>query len=205
MEYNSSRGDLVLPEYGRHIQKMVNHVKGLENKEERNEAAKAVIKLMGQLNPHLRDVEEFKQKLWDHLFIMADFDLDVESPFPMPSKEGYKRPEPLGYPGGLPKYKHYGVVIPAYIDEAIKMDAGEEKDALTLMIANMMKRAYLTWNRDSVDDAVIKEQLEKMSEGKLKLAEDVELISSRSVNTGAKPQNSFRKKSKPKKKKRRTA
>lgn len=204
MEYNSKRGDLVMPEYGRHIQKMVDHTKGLEDKEERNEAAKAVIKLMGQLNPHLRDVEEFKQKLWDHLYVMADFDLDVESPYPMPKKEGYMRPEQLAYPTGMPRFKHYGLVIHGYIEAAVKMADGEEKEALTLSIANMMKKAYLNWNRDSVDDKLIKDQLFEMSDGNLKLAEEVELAHIKVVNQ-SRSQSNFRKKGKSKKPKRRTA
>ena len=179
---------------------MVDHVKSIEEKEERNEAAKAIIKLMGQLNPHLRDVDEFKQKLWDHLYIMADFELDVESPYDMPKKEGYKRPEPLSYPGGLPKFKHYGIVIPSYIDAATKMPEGEERDALALSVANMMKKAYLMWNRDTVDDQLIKDQLFEMSEGKLKLAEDLELVDAKVVTGGRPPQN--RKKGKKKKRRR---
>lgn len=201
MDYNSNRGDLVLPEYGRHIQKMVTHIKGIEDKEERNEASKAIIKLMGQLNPHLRDVDEFKQKLWDHLFIMADFELDIESPYPIPKRESYKRPEPIAYPSGLPRYKHYGLVIPSYIDAAVKMEDGEEKEALILSIANMMKKAYLAWNRDSVEDKLIKDQLLEMSNGKLIVAEEVELVSVKTA-APARPQSGFRKK--PKKKKRRT-
>lgn len=201
MEYNSKRSGLVLPEYGRHIQKMVDHVKSIKEKEERNEAAKAIIKLMGQLNPHLRDVDEFKQKLWDHLYIMADYELDVDSPYEAPKKEGYKRPEPLAYPGGLPKFKHYGVVIPGYIEAATKMPEGEEREALILSIANMMKKAYLMWNRDSVEDQLIKDQLFEMSDGKLKVAEDAVLVDAK-VITGSRPSNN-RKKGKSKKKKRR--
>ncbi|MEM7162259.1 MAG: DUF4290 domain-containing protein [Bacteroidota bacterium] len=171
LEYNSTRPHLSLPEYGRNVQKMVNFCKTVEDREERNKVASAIINLMGQLNPHLRDVEDYTHKLWDHLYIMADFDLDVESPYPVPARETFQeRPERIPYPAGRPKYGHYGKAVQDLIKKACEIENPDEKKYLVNLIANLMKRFYLTWNRDSVRDEVILAHIEELSDGKLKVS-----------------------------------
>lgn len=170
MEYNSQREKLTIPEYGRHIQKMVQTVLAEKDKEARNKQAKAIIDVMGQLNPHLRDVADFKHKLWDHLCVISDFKLDVDSPFPNPTKESLAvKPEKLAYPAKNIKYRHYGRTNQIMIEKAIEFPEGPEKEALIMTIANHLKKSYVTWNKDTVDDDTIIEDLLKLSDGKLKL------------------------------------
>lgn len=178
LEYNSEREHLIIPEYGRHVQKLVNHCVQLETKEERNKMANAIIDVMGNLQPHLRDVPDFKHKLWDQLFIMSDFKLDADSPYPQPSKEELKaKPEALGYPKSASKYKFYGNNIQTMIDVALTWEDGEMKDALIFTIANHMKKCYLNWNKDTVEDNVIFAHLSELSNGKLQLTSDIETLS----------------------------
>ena len=168
LEYNTVREDLIIPEYGRHIQKMINYASTRETKEERNKLANAIISVMGNLQPHLRDVADFQHKLWDQLFIMSDFKLDADSPFEKPSKEILNaKPEPLSYPQNFPKYRFYGNNIKIMIDEAVKWESGEMKDALVLTIANHMKKCFLNWNKDSVNDQVIFNHLYELSDTKI--------------------------------------
>ena len=170
LEYNSERSKLIIPEYGRHIQKMVEHTIEIEDDEERNRMAKAIISVMGNLNPHLRDVPDFQHKLWDQLFIISDFKLDVASPFPKPSREMLaERPERMDYPQNFPKYRFYGNNIKRMIDVANSWEDGDQKDGLIFTIANHMKKSYLSWNRDTVDDKVIFEHLRELSGGKINL------------------------------------
>ena len=175
LEYNTVREDLIIPEYGRHIQKMINYASTRETKEERNKLANAIISVMGNLQPHLRDVADFQHKLWDQLFIMSDFKLDADSPFEKPSKEILNaKPDPLSYPQNFPKYRFYGNNIKIMIDEAVKWDSGEMKDALVLTIANHMKKCFLNWNKDSVKDQVIFDHLYELSETKIDLRDSKE-------------------------------
>ena len=175
LEYNTVREDLIIPEYGRHIQKMINYASTRETKEERNKLAKAIISVMGNLQPHLRDVADFQHKLWDQLFIMSDFKLDADSPFEKPSKEILNaKPEPLSYPQNFPKYRFYGNNIKIMIDEAVKWDSGEMKDALVLTIANHMKKCFLNWNKDSVKDQVIFDHLYELSDTKIDIRDSKE-------------------------------
>ena len=175
LEYNTVREDLIIPEYGRHIQKMINYASKRETKEERNKLANAIISVMGNLQPHLRDVADFQHKLWDQLFIMSDFKLDADSPFEKPSKEILNaKPEPLSYPQNFPKYRFYGNNIKIMIDEAVKWDSGEMKDALVLTIANHMKKCFLNWNKDSVKDQVIFDHLYELSDTKIDIRDSKE-------------------------------
>ena len=175
LEYNTVREDLIIPEYGRHIQKMINYASTRETKEERNKLANAIISVMGNLQPHLRDVADFQHKLWDQLFIMSDFKLDADSPFEKPSKEILNaKPEPLSYPQNFPKYRFYGNNIKIMIDEAVKWDSGEMKDALVLTIANHMKKCFLNWNKDNVEDQVIFDHLYELSETKIDIRDTKE-------------------------------
>ena len=189
LSYNSSQPHLVLPEYGRNIQKMVDFAMTVKNKDERNKVAQAIIAVMGQLNPHLRDVVDFKHKLWDHIFIISDFKLDVDSPYPLPTRKTFEtKPDILKYPTGKIKYKHYGKTVEAIIEKAKTYKVGEEKTYLVEVVANMMKRMYLNWNRDSVNDEVIIKHLAELSDGKLKL-EDVSKLSHTSELLSRTPAN----------------
>ena len=153
LQYNSERTPLIIPEYGRHLHIMVDQMLATEDREERNKKAKAIIGVMGNLNPHLRDVPDFQHKLWDQLFIMSDFNLDVDCPYEKPLRELLEeRPQPLTYPQNFPKYRFYGNNIKSMIDVARNWEAGEMKDALVFNIANHMKKCFLSWNKDTVDD-----------------------------------------------------
>ena len=170
LEYNTEREHLIIPEYGRHLQKMINHAKTRETKEERNKLAKAIISVMGNLQPHLRDVPDFQHKLWDQLFIMSDFELDADSPYEKPSKEELaSRPKSLYYPQNHPKYRFYGNNIKTMIDVACTWEDGEMKEALVYTIANHMKKCFLNWNKDTVEDEVIFEHLYELSDGNINL------------------------------------
>ena len=171
LEYNTERKKLIIPEYGRHVHQMVDQAVLVKDKAERNKMAKAIIGVMGNLNPHLRDVPDFQHKLWAQLFIMSDFQLDVDSPFERPSEEIYKnsKPNKLNYPQSHPKYRFYGNNIKKMIDIAIGWEDGDLKNKLVLNIANHMKKCFLNWNKDSVEDKVIIDHLLDMSNGDLKL------------------------------------
>lgn len=178
LEYNSERPRLIIPEYGRHLQKLIEQAVELEDREERNKAAKYIISVMGSLNPHLRDVPDFQHKLWDQIFIMSDFKLDVDSPYPIPSKEMLEqKPERLAYPQNFPKYRFYGNNITNMIEVANKWEDGELKTALIMVIANHMKKSYLSWNKDTVKDEVIFEHLLELSGGKINLLKTDEELS----------------------------
>jgi len=182
LEYNTIREDLIIPEYGRHIQKMIHHASSQKSKDERNKIAKSIISVMGNLQPHLRDVSDFQHKLWDQLFIMSDFNLDVDSPFEKPKKEELlAKPDPLSYPQNFPKYRFYGNNIKIMIDEAVKWDSGDKKDALVYIIANHMKKCFLNWNKDSVEDQVIFDHLFELSNSKIDLRNSKETLLDASV------------------------
>ena len=208
LEYNSDREDLIIPEYGRHIHKMVNQAIECNNKDERNNMAKAIIGVMGNLNPHLRDVPDFQHKLWDQLFIMSQFQLDVDSPYPKPSKEIFEqKPEKLNYPQNHPKYRFYGNNIKKMVDVAVSWEDGEMKSQLVYVIANHMKKCFLNWNKDTVEDTVIYEHLFELSNGKISLdssspalSDSKDLISvshrknSKSGKKGKKPYRNYKRK-----------
>ena len=178
LEYNSERPLMIIPEYGRHIQKMVDHCVALADVEERNKMAKAIVDVMGNLQPHLRDVPDFKHKLWDQLYIMSDFKLDAKSPYPIPSREELQeKPERLPYPKYASKYRYYGNNIQTMIDVALSWDDDDKKESLVYTIANHMKKCYLNWNKDTVDDAVIFNHLYDLSDGKLDLRNSEEELS----------------------------
>lgn len=178
LEYNAERSHLIIPEYGRHLQKLIDLATAIEDREERNNAAKYIIDVMGTLNPHLRDVLDFQHKLWDQLFIMSDFKLDVDSPYPIPTKEVLnQKPERLAYPQNFPKYRFYGNNIKFMIDVANKWEDGELKNALIIVIANHMKKSYLSWNKDTVEDFAIFNHLYELSDGKIDLRKTEEELS----------------------------
>jgi len=173
LQYNTKRTQLIIPEYGRHLQMMINQILETQDREERNKMAKAVIGIMGNMNPHLRDVPDFQHKLWDQLFIMSEFKLDVDSPFEMPQKEILEqKPDRLAYPQKNPKYRFYGNNIKSMVSIASDWEAGDLKNALVLNIANHMKKCFLNWNKDTVHDEIILKHLLELSDNKLKVREE---------------------------------
>lgn len=170
MEYNTQKTQLNLPEYGRIIQQLVEHCKELPSKEERNEMAMAIIDFMGQRNPQLRDEENYKHKLWDHLYILANHELDVDSPYPFPTREQLEeRPKKMEYPKLQGDFKFYGKSILQLIEKAIELEQGDEKEALIEVIANNMKKSYNVYNKEHVTDDVIFRHLKELSENRLDL------------------------------------
>lgn len=192
LEYNAEREHLIIPEYGRHLQKLIMQAVEIEDRDERNKAAKYIIQVMGSLNPHLRDVPDFQHKLWDQIFIMSDFKLEVDSPYPIPTEEVLQlRPEVLPYPQRFPKYRYYGNNIQFMINAALEWEDGEMKSALAKAIANHMKKMYLSWNKDTVTDAVIFQHLYELSDGKLDLNGMEELVDTNElIRTNRKTSNS---------------
>lgn len=181
LEYNATRSDLVLPEYGRHLHKLIDQIILIEDRETRNKAANYVIDIMGSMNPHLRDVPDFKHKLWDQLFRISKFKLDVDSPYPIPNADSvFIKPAKLSYPQNFPKYRFYGNNITYMIDKALSWEPGEMRDALVIVIANHMKKSYLSWNKETVSDEVIFEHLFELSNGAIDLANSSENLSNSS-------------------------
>ncbi len=173
LQYNTKRTQLIIPEYGRHVQLMINQIMETQDREDRNKMAKAVIGIMGNMNPHLRDVPDFQHKLWDQLFIMSNFELDVDSPYEKPQKEVLaQKPRRLAYPQRNPKYRFYGNNIKSMINVTSNWDDGDLKSALVYNIANHMKKCFLNWNKDTVQDEVILNHLLELSDNKLKVKEE---------------------------------
>lgn len=171
MEYNTSRSYLSMREYGRHIQKMVDYVQTIEDPTKRQQQAQVLIELMGFLNPHLKNVEDFRHKLWDHLFFMSDFKLDVESPYPIPQKATYKsKPAPLPYPKRYPKYSHLGKNVELVINKALKEENVEKKAGFAHAIAYYMKLAYSNWHKELVHDDAIRSEMNAITGGQLEFS-----------------------------------
>ena len=197
LQYNTDRTQLIIPEYGRHVQIMVNQLMVTQNREDRNQMSKAIIGIMGNMNPHLRDVPDFQHKLWDQLFIMSDFELDVDSPFEKPQRELLmQKPERLAYPKTNLKYRFYGNNIKNMIYIAKDWDEGDMKNALVYNIANHMKKCFLNWNKDTVQDEVILNHLTELSDGKLivnesdlPLTDSSELLKNRNKNGNSSKNN----------------
>lgn len=172
-DYNSTRPKLILAEYGRNVQNMVEYICTLPTKEERNKYAQVVIEMMGFLNPHLRDVADFKHKLWDHLIVISDFKIDVDSPYPMPEQGNLRRkPETLKYPQHRIKYKHYGYTAQKMIEKARQITDPQKRQAMAEGIANFMKMSYSTWNKESVSDSEILDDLRELSNNELQVGEN---------------------------------
>ncbi len=185
MEYNTAREKMVIPEYGRNIQKMVNHVVAIDDRKERTAAAYRIVEIMANMHPQVREESDYLHKLWDHLYFISDFKLEVDGPYPPPEKEVIsRRPEKLQYSENHIRFKHYGKHLENMIKYVSELEEGAEKKELTLMIANQMKRAYLNWNRDSVSDKMILNQLAELSGGRLQLDEGVQLVATSEVLAG---------------------
>ncbi len=181
MDYNSQREKLPLPEYGRNIQNMVNQILTIEDRKERIRASQAIIDIMGNMYPYLRDIQDFKHKLWDHLAIMADFKLDIDYPYDPPSPEVFKiPPAKIPYGSNKIKYRHYGKTIELMIEQAKTYEPAEEKEYLIKLIANHMKKSYLAWNKDAVEDEKIFLDLNELSGGSIKL-NDCQLVEVKEV------------------------
>ncbi|MCB0761662.1 MAG: DUF4290 domain-containing protein [Flavobacteriales bacterium] len=202
LEYNSERQDLIIPEYGRNVHRMIDYCLTVADREERNKVAQAIISVMGQLCPHLRDIDDFKHKLWDHLHIMSHFQLDVDSEYEKPKPDQFEEPpQRLTYPDGNFRYGHYGKYTERLIDKVANYEEGPERDAFALAVANLMKKHYLTWNRKTVEDETILKQLDELSKGKVKLKEGQTLIGSQELISKARVVAPLRKTNKPKMKK----
>ncbi len=166
MNYNTQRKRLPMPEYGRGIQKMVDYALTLESREERQRCACTIVSIMGNMFPHLRDVPDFKHKLWDHLAVMADYKLDIDYPYEVnPKKSGEERPEPLGYPMKKIHYRHYGALLETLIQRLVEMPEGPEREELSLLVAGQMKRSLGIWNKDAMDDEKVAVDLENYTQG----------------------------------------
>lgn len=182
MEYNSQREKLLLPEYGRNIQKMIQYAVEIEDREERNRAARTIVQVMAQTIPNSKELEDYTHKLWDHLYIISDYKLDVDSPYPMPDPEKKdQRPDRLLYPSKAIRYRHYGKNIEYFIEKAREMEDPEMKDRFIEVLANLMKRSYLNWNRDSVNDELIKDHLLELSAGDLMFKENHRMTSTNEI------------------------
>ena len=178
MEYNTTREKLILPEYGRNVQNMISHAMEIKDREERNRATQAIIEVMGQLNPHLRDVDDYRHKLWTHLFLMSDFKLDVDSPYETPKPEVLnERPDQMSYPSGKIKFGHYGKYTEQLLKKATEIDDPEVKDSFKMAMANFMKKQYLVHNNGAVENHVIAENLNELSNGNLTVDNPDELVS----------------------------
>ena len=168
MEYNTTRNHLIMKEYGRNIQKMIEYVLTIEDRDVRQGHAMSLIELMGTLNPHLRNVEDFRHKLWDHLFLVSDFKLDVDSPYPIPTRETLRaKPDKLPYPKKYPRNRHFGKNLEMVIDKAISETNPEKKEGFTQCVGNYMKLAYSNWHKESVHDDAIKTELSTITNGQL--------------------------------------
>ena len=168
MEYNTTRNHLIMREYGRHIQKMIEYLLSIEDIEIRQRNAYAVIELMGFLNPHLKNVEDFRHKLWDHLFLVSDFKLDVESPYPIPTRETLRaKPKPLPYPKRYPKFSHLGKNLELVINKALKEENPDKRQGFANAVAYYMKLAYNNWHKETVHDDAIQAELTTLTDGQL--------------------------------------
>jgi len=198
MEYNSTRFKMAIPEYGRNVQKMVRHIMSLEDREVRTLSAKQIVSVMANMNPQIKETSDFEHRLWDHLYIISDFQLDVDSPYPAPEKKDVMRkPDTLSYSEDHIRYKHYGMHLEKMIKHAVALEDGPEKDEMVRLIANHMKKSYLIWNRDSVSDQMILAQLDELSAGKLKMKEGDTLVPTGDLLVATRPakkKKSFQKK-----------
>ncbi len=168
MEYNTTRNQLAMREYGRHVQRMVEHLLSIEDKERRQRNAQVVIELMGFLNPHLKNVEDFRHKLWDHLFLISDFKLDVSSPYPVPTRESLsEKPQPLPYPKRHPRFSHLGKNLETVINKALATEDADKKAGFANAIAYYMKLAYNNWHKEMAHDDAIQSELTNITNGQL--------------------------------------
>ena len=174
--YNTERVRLYIPEYGRNVQKMVEYLKTIEDREQRNQQARAIIKVMEIINPAVKLQENFEHKLWDHLHIISGFSLDVDSPYPAPAPEILdERPLPVPLEKRPIKAIHYGRNIENMIDLVASMEDGDAKTEMIRSLAVYMRQQYMTWNKDNVADATILQDIEKLSDNRIRVPEGLTL------------------------------
>jgi hypothetical protein len=177
MEYNTEREKIVISEYGRNIQVMIRHLMDIEDRKQRTEAAYFIVNVMAQMNPQVKESNDYMHKLWDHLHIIAQYELDVDGPYPKPTPEMQKKkPEHVGYQKNNIRYGHYGQYIYDVVKKVKEMEDGPKKQAILINIANQMKRDYLNWNRDTVNDLLILDDLYKISGEEIALPMETKLI-----------------------------
>ena len=188
MIYNTQRKKLPMPEYGRGIQEMVDYALTLENREERQRCARTIVSIMGNMFPHLRDVPDFKHKLWDHLAIMADYKLDIDYPYEVIRKDNLgTKPENIPYPSTKIRYRHYGRTLEVLIKKAVDFPEGEEKQNLTALICNHMKKDYMAWNKDTVADRKIADDLAELSDNKLQMTDSIVRLMAERIDMNYRP------------------
>lgn len=179
MDYNTQRSKLIMPEYGRHVQKMIDHVMNIKDREKRNEQIRAVVGVMGILNPQLRDINDFKHKLWDHVQIISDFQIDIDSPYPTPTRETFvNKPNPIPLEKTPLKAAHYGRNIQNMIDLVAEKEEGEVRDGMIHVLANYMRQQYLIWNKDTVTEETIFKDIVALSGGRLSIPAEMHLSTS---------------------------
>lgn len=208
LNYNTQREKLKISEYGRNLQMMVEHLLEIEDRAKRTEAANMIVSVMAQMNPHAKEANDYLHKLWDHIHIISDYRLDVDGPYPAPLPGERHKPQHVGYQKNDIRYGHYGEIIRKMIDEAVKIEDNGKRQIIATAIANQMKRDYLGWNSDTVNNQVILKDLKEMSEGKLSLPEDTPLTSTNEilgkttpaqvVNTSSKKKKKQKKQNRPK-------
>ena len=203
MEYNTEREKIVISEYGRNIQVMIRHLMDIEDRKQRTEAAYFIVNVMAQMNPQVKESNDYMHKLWDHLHIIANYELDVDGPYPKPTPEMQKqKPEHVGYQKNNIRYGHYGQYIYDVVKKVKEMEDGPKKQAILINIANQMKRDYLNWNRDTVNDLLILDDLYKISGEEVVLPMDTKLTPTNEIlnkpqnqqNQGQKKKNNAKKK-----------
>lgn len=193
-DYNTSRTHLILPEYGRNIHMMVDYIQTIEDRDERNRLAHSVVAVMGNLNPHLRDINDFKHKLWDHLALIANFDIDIDYPYDPPRPETFiEKPKKVEYGTHRIKYKHYGLAIERMVQATSELPDDDEKHRVFEMIANHMKKAYYSWNRENVDNEVILKDLQVLANGTVDISK-ITLTETRELMNKSKRKRNFKKK-----------
>ena len=173
MEYNTQREQLKITDYGRHVAKLIEYAKTIADREERTALAEAIVEVMAHVNPKVKERTDYRHILWDHLMLLADYDLDVDCPYEVSREETENlRPKPIGYREGSIRYPHYGRALEEMVKAVAVMPESPERQLLTEQILHTMKRMYLQWNRDTVDDTLIADQLVELSDGRLRLPED---------------------------------
>lgn len=195
-EYNTQRERLIIPEYGRNIQELVNYAKTITDRDKRTSFAHSIIKIMGTINQNFRDRSDFNQKLWDHLAIISNFELDIDSPYETPTKEILnEKPKPIPYCKNRIKYRHFGHIIEDMIEKAVEIEDKKEQENMIELIANHMKRLYIIWNKErTIEDDQILQTLQDMSRGRLSVNKDIKLADSRELQaTKSKKPKNYRK------------
>ena len=195
--YNTERGRIIISEYGRNMQEMIRHLMEIEDRQKRTEAANFIISIMAQMNPQVKQTDDYLHKLWDHLYIISDFQLDVDSPYPAPEPMAEAtKPRHVGYQNNQIEYGHYGHYMAKMIEIAAAVEDDETRQALSLSIANQMKRNYTEWGGNVVSDQQIIADLKAMSHGRLVIDEETKLSGAEAFQKPGQQQGKKKKKKK---------